>query len=433
MDPPDPETIVSRAARTIGVPKRRLLVVGTFLLSVLLYIDRVAISAAEADIRADLGLTPTQMGWVLSIFALGYALFQTPAGILADRFGPRRILTAVVTFWSIFTALTGAAFTFVSMLVYRFLFGIGEAGAFPGMARAIFSWIPMKERGLIHGVNFSGSRLGAAFALPAVAWLIATAGWRMTFILLGVVGIAWAVFWYLWFRDDPTHHPRISQEEQDYILAARQQSDPSDTAGVTVGSLLQSKNMWLAMGQYFCSNFTFFFALTWLFPHVRSTYGLDDVEAAFYASAPLLAGAAGNWFSGWLVDRIYAGGHWPRSRRIPAAVGFALAAAGLVGSVYMDSVGTAVFFLSIAIFGADMTLSPSWSFCVDIGRKNSGAVSGTMNMAGNLGSFLTALAFPYLLTWTDSTTPFFFVGSALNVVAIVFWMRMRPEKKLEDW
>ena len=132
-------------------------------------------------------------------------------------------------------------------------------------------------------------------------------------------------------------------------------------------------------------------------------------------------------------DSIYASGHWRLSRRLPAAVGFALAAIGLVGSIYMDTVGSAIFFLSIAIFGADMTLSPSWSFCVDIGRKNSGAVSGTMNMAGNIGSFITALAFPYLFAWTASTTPFFFIGAALNLVAIFLWMMMQPEKKLEQW
>lgn len=418
--------------RTTLIPTRYLLVFGTFLLSVLLYIDRVAISVAESNIRGDLGLTETQMGWVLSVFALGYALFQTPAGILADRFGPRRILSAVVTFWSIFTALTGAAFSFISLLIYRFVFGVGEAGAFPGIARAVFSWIPMKERGLIHGINFSGSRLGAAFALPVVASLIATVGWRMTFVIFGVVGIGWAVFWFFWFSDDPTHHKRIAKAELDYILANRQQADAADKAGISISALLSSKNMWLAMGQYFCSNFTFFFALTWLFPHVKATYGLDIVEAAFYSSAPLVAGAVGNWFSGWLVDRIYASGHWRLSRRLPAALGFALAAIGLVGSIYMDTVGSAIFFLSIAIFGADMTLSPSWSFCVDIGRKNSGAVSGTMNMAGNIGSFITALAFPYLFAWTASTTPFFFIGAALNLVAIFLWMMMQPEKKLEQ-
>lgn len=414
------------------IPKRYNFVTGTFLLSVLLYVDRVCISAAQPEVVADLGLTDTQMGWVLSVFALGYALFQTPSGILADRFGPRKILTAVVTFWSIFTALTGAAFNFVSMLVFRFLFGVGEAGAFPGMARAVFSWIPMKERGLITGINFSGSRLGAAFALPAVAWLISTMGWRLTFVVLGAIGFVWAFAWYLWFRDDPADHKGISQTELDYILENRQQIDDSATAGLSLGVLLSSKNMWLAMGQYFASNFTFFFTLTWLFPYIKSTYGLETVEAAFYASAPLIAGAFGNWFSGWLVDRIYKQGKWKLSRTIPAVIGFALAAGGLLGSVSMDEVGGAIFFLSIAIFGADMTLSPSWSFCVDIGRKNAGAVSGTMNMAGNIGSFLTALAFPYLLAWTDTTTPFFYLGAGLNVLAIIAWFAMQPEKPLEE-
>ena len=142
------------------IPKRFLLILGTFLLSVLLYVDRVCISAAEGPITSDLGLSETEFGWVMSAFALGYALCQTPGGWLADRFGPRRILTAVVTFWSIFTGLTAAAFNFVSMLVARFLFGAGEAGAFPGISRAVFSWVPMAERGIVQGINFSGSRLG---------------------------------------------------------------------------------------------------------------------------------------------------------------------------------------------------------------------------------------------------------------------------------
>ena len=418
--------------RTDGVPRRYLLVVGTFLLSVLLYIDRVCISAAKPAVAADLGLSDPQMGWVLSVFALGYALFQTPAGLLADRFGPRRVLTAVVSFWSIFTALTGTAFNYVSMLVYRFLFGVGEAGAFPGMARAIFSWVPMRERGLVHGINFSGSRLGAAFALPLVAAMIEAIGWRATFGVLGAVGFVWAAAWYVWFRDEPEAHPGLSEAERALILAERQQVTVAETVPLTAAALFGSKNMWLAMGQYFCSNFTFFFALTWLFPHVKSTYGLETVEAAFYAAAPLLAGAFGNWFSGWWVDRIYAAGHWTRSRRLPAVVGFLLAGLGLVGSVYMDTALGAVFFLSIAIFGADMTLSPSWSFCVDIGRRHSGAVSGTMNMAGNIGSFITALAFPYLQAWTGSVTPFFFVGAGLNVLAVLFWFAMRPERGLVE-
>jgi len=414
-------------------PRRFFLVLGTFLLSVLLYIDRICISVAKDPISSDLQLTDTQMGWVLSAFALGYALFQTPSGMLSDRFGPRKVLTGVVAFWSIFTGLTGAAYKFITLLIYRFLFGMGEAGAFPGIARSVFSWIPMKERGIVTGINFSGSRLGAAFALPFVAWLISTLGWRYSFFTLAAIGFCWAVFWYLWFRDDPSQKKSISRKEKDYILANRQQVKAGEDSSLTSKKLFGSKNMWMAMLQYFCSNFTFFFTLTWLFPHIKTEYHLTAVNAGFYAALPLIAGAVGNWFSGWLVDRIYKSGRWRASRRIPAITGFFLAAAGLIASLYMTSVGPAVLFLSIAIFGADMTLSPSWSFCVDIGKKHSGAVSGTMNMAGNLGSFITALAFPYLKAWTGTVSSFFIIGAVLNFIAIVLWLFMRPEKSLEEF
>ena len=411
---------------------RYVMVGGTFLLALLLYIDRVCISVAKEPIVGSLGFSDKMMGWVLSAFSLGYALFQTPGGLLSDRLGPRRVLAAIVSFWSVFTALTASAWNFASMLVFRLMFGAGEAGAFPGIARAVYSWIPVSERGIVNGVNFSGSRLGAAFALPLVAWMIDAYGWRWSFVLLGLVGLLWAIIWYFFFRDDPATHPMVSEEEKAYIENTRQQSDETEenTAKLSVGKLLGSNNMLLAMGQYFCSNFTFFFALTWLYPHLKSTYNLDTVEAGWYAGLPLVGGALGNWFAGWLTDRIYAQGRWKASRSIPAMIGFALAAVGLLGSVFMNNVGGAIFFLTVAIFGADMTLPPSWSFCVDIGKKNSGAVSGTMNMAGNLGAFLTALAWPYLQDWTQSVTPFFYIGAGLNVIALFLWMKTNPEKSI---
>jgi ACS family glucarate transporter-like MFS transporter len=230
-------------------------------------------------------------------------------------------------------------------LTTRFVFGIGEAGACPGIARATFSWIPIKERGIVTGINFSGSRLGAAFALPVVAWMIEALGWRMSFFALGVIGFVWALIWYWWFRDDPEQHKRISDEEKQYILETRQQVTKEEAEKLSGGLLFKSKNMWLAMGQYFASNFTFFFSLTWLFPHIKSEYGLDAVEAGFYASAPLVFGALGNYFSGFLVDKIYSKGMWRLSRRLPAILGFALATIGLIASLYMETAFGAVVFL----------------------------------------------------------------------------------------
>jgi ACS family glucarate transporter-like MFS transporter len=413
------------------IPKRFLLVAATFLLAVLLYVDRACISTAKDKITRDLALSDTQWGWVMGAFALGYALFQTPAGAVADRFGPRVLLTSVVVLWSFFTGLSGMVRSYLALVTVRFLFGAGEAGAFPGMARAVFSWIPMSERGIAQSINFSGSRLGAMFAMPLVTWLLVQFGWRNMFLILMLIGFAWAVFWFLWFRDEPGDHPRISAEEKAFILAHRQPPDAAQKQQVPLALLARSPNMWMAMAQYFCSNFTFFFALTWLFPHLQKTYQLDTLSTGFYTSAPFLGGAVGSLCAGLLIDRIYQRGHWQLSRRLPAILGFALSALGLLMSLRMETALGAVAWFSVAIFGADMTLSPSWSFCTDIGRKNAGAVSGTMNMAGNLGSLVTSLAFPYLLQWTGSTTPFFYVAAGLNVLAIVLWTRMNCDCPLE--
>lgn len=411
-------------------PTRYKMVFGTFLLALIVLFDRILMSVAKDPVAESLALDDTQMGWVMAIFALGYALFQTPAGLFADKLGPRKVLTAVVTLWSLFTALTGVAWNYGVLLVIRFLFGAGEAGAFPGMARAIYSWIPKAERGIVNGINFSGGRIGAAIALPVVAWLIELTGWRMTFVILGGVGIVWGLIWYAWFRDEPEDHPGMSAEEVALIHQDTKEDDTGETEQISFSKLFQSRTMWLLMAQYFASNFTFFFCLTWLFPHLKDKYLLADLEAGFYTAAPFIFGALGNWFSGFLVDYIYRKKQWALSRKIPAIIGFILASGGLLASAYMDDVTSAIILISIAVFGADMTLSPSWSTCVDVGRKFSGAVSGTMNMAGNIGSFVTALAFPYLLAMTGSELPFFFLATGLNLLAIFIWLAIKPQEPL---
>lgn len=412
------------------IPRRFLFVFGTFFISLFMYIDRACISAAKDPITGDLGLTDNQMGWVLSAFALGYALFQVPGGLMSDRFGPRKVLAGIIFIWSLFTALTGMVRTYAGMLIVRFLFGAGEAGAFPGISRAVYSWIPMKERGIVQGINFSGSRVGAALAMPLVAGMITALGWRASFVVLGIAGIVFAVLWYLLFRNRPEEMKGISEKERAFIIASRQQPEAIKPPPLTADRLFGSRNMWMAMLQYFGSNFTFFFALTWLLPHLKKTYDLELMQAGIYAAAPFVAGAIGNWVSGSIVDAIYKAGKWKLSRKVPAIIGFSLMIIGLLGSLSMETAFSAVAMLSLAIFGADMTLSPSWSFCIDIGRENSGSVSGTMNMAGNIGSFITALAFPYLMSWTGSVSTFFYVAAALGLISIFAWIRMDPEQPL---
>jgi ACS family glucarate transporter-like MFS transporter len=410
---------------------RYIFVLGTFFLTLLLYVDRICISVAKDPISESLDLSKEQMGWVLSAFALGYAIFQTPGGMLADKYGARRILTVIVIVWSCFTGFTAKAWNYISMLVIRFLFGAGEAGAFPAINRAVVSWIPLNERGIVTGINFSGSRLGAAFAMPLLSVIIIDWGWQNTFYLLGAIGIVFAIIWFLLFKDKPEEHPFLSVKEKDFIISNRQAITAVEVK-LPFKQIIVQRNMWLAMLQYFCSNFTFFFALTWLYPHIKDKFHLEAVAAGWYAALPLLAGAAGNWLSGWWMDRIYTRGNFRKSRCLPAATGFALSAIGLIISSFMNDINAAVLFLSLAILGADMTLPPSWAFCADIGKQQAGAVSGNMNMAGNLGAFITSLAFPYLLSWAGSPSVFFYLAAAFNVLAVFLWLQMNPLKKISN-
>lgn len=413
------------------IPIRFILVFSTFLLTILLYIDRACISAAKEDITRDLNFDLTDFGWVMAMFTLGYALFQTPSGKLADSRGPRTIITTIVALWSVLTALTGAAWNFVSMMVIRFLFGAGEAGAFPSLAKVVFNWFPVRERGIVQGINFSGSRLGAAFALPLVAWMLTRMGWRWTFVIFGCFGLLFSILWHLLFRNKPEESKAISAREKEYILTTRQQPSSSAKASLPFGRIISTRNMWMNMIQYICSNFTFYFTLTWMYPYLKERFALGGIEAGFYAMAPLVGGALGNWFSGILVDAIYRRGKLKLSRRLPAIIGFILAGFGIIMMSMSDTPHLSIIFLTIAIFGADMTLSPSWAFCIDIGKENAGAVSGTMNMAGNLGAFVTIIAFPYLLEWTGSHETFFYVCATLSVTAIIMWLFMDPDKSIE--
>jgi ACS family glucarate transporter-like MFS transporter len=186
--------------------------------------------------------------------------------------------------------------------------------------------------------------------------------------------------------------------------------------------------MWLVMGQYFALNFTFFFCLTWLFPYLQRTYNLAALKTGFLAAAPLVGGAIGNWVGGGLGDWLYRSGRTVMARRVPAMIGFSLAAGGMLASLAFNDPIPVVVCLTVAIFGADMAVPVSWALCIDIGRANTGAIGGTMNMAGNLGAFVTSLAFPYLVAMTGSTTPFFVLGAALNLAAIAAWVSIDPRR-----
>ena len=389
---------------------RTILLVLLFLLSWILYLDRAAISTAKDLVAKDLGLSNDAMGVVFGSFALAYALGQIPAGWFADRFGPRMTLTIVVSAWSLFTALTGLAPEFATLVVVRFLFGLAEAGAFPASARAFYTWLPAELHGRANGIIFSGSRLGAALSFPILAGLLDDYGWRVAFFLLGVPGLVWAAVWFSWFRDRPAPLTKAI--------------DPP------LRDIFRSRAMLQVMAQYFSSNFTFFLCLTWMLPYLMERYHLTRERASWYSMTILLVGATAQWVSGFLTDWLYQ--RYPRwSRRAPALAGFLVAASALLVLTQANSPEMAVALFTLATFGTEMTISPSWAYCIDIGGGKSGAVSGAMNMVGNLGGFVSASAFPALARWNGGDASLYFlVAALLNVTSAIFWLRMPLKDKL---
>ncbi len=425
----------------VATRQRYLLVFLLFLHTVNTYMDRVCISAAKDSLQQDIsGLDDQMMGYVFGIFAVGYALFQIPAGWFSDRAGPRRALTIVVIVWSIFTALTGAVFTAVSLLVVRFLFGAGEAGAYPGATRALYSWLPAKERGIGQGIFHSGARVGAALSLVIMPAIISWIGWRWTFVANGLVGIVWGAIWWFWFRDRPEQHRQTNAAEVKLIDDGIREQKVS-FAHIPYVQIVTSANVLLAMFQYAASNITFFISITWLHPYIKEHWG----EAAANLSAvPLLVGAVALWVSGYLVTYLYSRGMPVMSRRLPAMAGYILGAVGLLmctQTTSYESVWPLIICFSIALFGVEMTLSPSWAFCMDIGGERSGAVSGAMNMVGNMGAALSAVVFPYFVA--NITLPvlapdlgtansFFVFAATINLFAVIAWCFMNPLRELRE-
>ncbi len=399
--------------------------------------DRICISAASGDIQSDLNISSQMMGYIFGVFALGYALFQIPAGWLADRYGPRKALSWVVLSWSSFTALTGAAWNAASMLVVRFLFGIGEAGAFPGATKAFYRWIPARERGIANGIFHSGARVGAALSLFLLPLLIRETGWRTTFLITGSLGLVWVAVWSWWYRDNPRQNKNISEKELKYIEEGIPEIQNA-TVKIPLARILTSNNMLLLMFQYIASNMTFFISFTWLLPYLVSQWGKG---AEIYAPVPLLFGMLAQWFSGWLTTLLYQRAGQTLSRKIPAVAGFLIATAGLLIITLLQGHSPLAFTLlfSVAVFGVEMTISPSWSLCMDIGGDNSGIVSATMNMLGNIGSAFSAIIFPFfisvvtipfLVPETGTANSFFVFSALMNILAAGAWLLLKPGQKL---
>jgi sugar phosphate permease len=396
------------------------------LMYLITYLDRVNISTAAPVISKEFGFDKVTMGLIFSAFVWAYALFQVPGGWLGDRFGARNVLTIIVSYWSVMTAATAAAAGATSFMIVRFLFGIGEAGAFPGATRAMQLWYPRQERGFVQGITHSASRLGAAIAPPIVVLIMTTLGWQSVFYICGAVGIVWSLIWYFAYRNFPEEHALVNRAELAHIRGVDEKGNvnPADIvmqARVPWATLLRSPNMWAIMCAYFTYVYCLWIFLSWLPSYLVDFRHFTLLKVGLLASLPLWAGVVGDTVGGlatdWLLKK---SGNTRFARRVVAIVGMLGCVVFIVPAGMTENAYTAVYCLTAAMFFLECTIGPSWAVPMDVGGKNSGTVSGMMNMAGNIGGALSPIVFGVLVQFGSWQAPFL-VAAGLLVVGSVIW------------
>jgi MFS transporter, ACS family, glucarate transporter len=432
--PSIPSYVADRTAPPVGLRPtraRNIAVIYTIVLAIITYIDRICISMAAPSIQRDLGLTPIQMGWAFSVFGWAYALFEVPGGWLADRMGPRRVLMRIVLWWSFFTAATGWAWNFSSLVVTRTLFGAGEAGAFPNMTRIFTTWLPAKERERAQATLWLASRWGGAFTPLLVAYILQFLSWRRAFEVFGVLGVIWAIAFYRWFRDDPATHPDVNSAELALLPPAR------ETAAVTgplPWRLLISKPaVWLLCLQYACLAYGWWFYVTWLPTYLRNARGTSINMSALLSGLPLLMGGVGCLISAALIPRVArALGSVALARRIVAIVGFLGASASILVFTRVHDPMLAMVVLGFAGLFNDFVMPAAWAGCMDVGGRYAGTVAGSMNMMGSIAGALSPLVVGYLLAWTNQDwTLTFYVSAAIYSLGAVCWIFLDAHTPME--
>jgi len=395
------------------------------LLMVITYLDRVCISVAGPRMQEALHIGPVAWGWVTGVFTISYATFEIPTGALGDRIGPRRVLTRVVLWWSAFTTLTGAMTSYYPLLLTRFCFGVGEAGAMPNASIAVARWFPMHERGRAFGIALMASQLGGASAPLLVVPIQGHFGWRASFFVFGVLGVAWSVLWYRWFRDSPAEKPGVSQAEVEETRGLIRKAPHSLPWGVA----LRSGNLWMVLGVAACYMYTMYFFQSWFHTYLVKARGYSE-DDLLLSSLPFLVGACANCCGGFasqmLVRRL--GLKW--GRRSIGLVGLGSAALFTVAAMLTHQWLLALIFLSLIYGGITFQQPMLFAVCLDIGGEYAGAVAGAANTAAQIASFLSSVAFGYLVDRFGSYDVPFIPMAALLLIGVALWFKVDPTEAL---
>ena len=388
------------------------------ILGMVTFLDRINISVAGSSIMHDLNLSPSEWGWVQSAFILSYGLMQIPMGALGDRFGHRKILAAIVLWWSAFTAFTGMAGGLASLLVIRFMFGIGEAGSSPCSTGVISRWFEKGEVGKAQGYVWAASRMGGALTpfvvIPVMMWV----GWRSAFYLLGALGVVWAVVWYFYYRDTeigPTHKvEKLKHGMQEGIWKV----------------ILMNKQFWLICSMYFFYAFGSWFFFSWFPTFMELGRGFDKTELTYAVAVPFIMSMIGNIAGGHLTDKLTDRYGIKVGRKALGSTSLAVSAVCMFLAAFIPGKMAVFLFLSLCFGIFDLMLPSAWALCIDLGKHHAGTLSGAMNTAGNIGGFCCGILFGELVQQSGNyNLPLYMIAVMLIVSAVLFAF-INPEKPI---
>ncbi len=399
-------------------------------LAAVTYLDRVCISITASDIMRDLGLTKFQMSLVFSAFTIAYAAFEIPTGWWGDRVGTRRVLTRIVTWWSAFTMLTGVAFNYTGLLVTRFLFGVGEAGAWPNVARTFSRWFPSTERGTAQGIFFMGAHLAGGLTPLLVTAMLAHMPWRMVFVVFGLVGFVWAVAWWRWFRDEPSDHPAVSPQELDLILKGRGPQTRHDLSMGRWRGLFANRNVAALCAMYFTNGYGFYFYITWLPTYLEKERGFSAGMLGIFAGLPLILSMLADLFGGLTTDFV-SRRLGPRAGRAGVgAAAFVVSGVAMLAGTASESAVAAAVLIAIAAAASNFTLGASWGTCIDIAGPHSGVVSAAMNTSGQIGGALSPVILAFVVDrFANWAAPMYLMG-ALYLFGAICWLFVDPRRRV---
>ena len=408
------------------------------LMYLITYLDRVSLANTAPLVSKEYGFSKVTMGVIFSAFIWSYSLFQVPGGWLGDRFGPRKVLSAIMGYRTVIAVFTTKAIGFYSLWGTRFLLGVGEAGAFPTATRAMQMWYPRDERGLVQGVSHAASRFGAAIGPPLAVWIMIRYGWRSVFYFIGLLSLLWSLLYMLTYRNRPEEDPHVSRAELARIRGVDEkgeirQASVAKRPKVPWSILFRSSNMWAIMCAYAAYIYSLWFFLSWLPSYLVEYRKFTLIKTGFFAAMPLLAGVFGDAFGGLLTDKLLVRtNNLKFSRRSVAILAMLGCGTFTMFAALSANANTAVYCLTAAMFFLEMNIGPAWAVPMDVGGEFSGTVSGMMNMGGQFVGALSPTIFGILVNKGSWVAPFMVSAGLLFVGAAIWAFWIDPDQSVID-